>query len=503
MNPMGNRIKQGVARGLVLSACLGGALAAPLAEPEPNPVICGAQPGVPFDLMKDRETVREEFKSKILELAGGCKKKKLFATRVELYELVLDFDPENEEAKKALGYKKQRDGSWKLKPRRVAPKDKSKPLAEEVAAEKQAAMTAYTEHLLAVLKSYEKVASKEDRELLMADVLAIDPDNAYVHEVHGEAKVGEEWVLKETVSAKTRRGELKDFVRAAFASLPAPSIVEPSPREAAFGINWSAVIATPVGRTLGTVSKAEIEKLSQAMWVTRSYFNDALGARAKLPKKLTVYSFSDPADGMTFVAKHPDLEEDYRAFLKTLEGSGIQGTDDFAQWSSDEQRRLDGLVRQAIAWLFADGFEIFPTHGWAFEGFGLYLTREIAGSRLTWFVGPSKSMDADAEQEFRDRLMEPSTNWMNEAYLILKEPGRPQLKDLLVKGVNELTPEDLLYSYVLAAYLIEARPAELPAILRAMGKGKSSILTLKAELKIQIPELEDRILRWLSERLAR
>ncbi len=504
------RFKNVLVGGLLVGALLSGktvvALSASITElprgiePQPSLAAAGCEES---DLIKDRAVVRAKLEAQLMELVEDCSKKKLFATRTALYELVLEFDPENVEAKKGLGYKKQKDGSWTLKPRRMAPKDKSASLAEEIEAQKKEALTVYAEHLLAVLKSYESVASKENRELLMSDVLAVDPNNAVVREARGETLLEEDWVLKETAIAKQRRAELKDFVRAAFASLPPLAAVEPTPREAAFGLPWSVVISTPVGRTLGTASKAEIEKLSQAMWVTRSYFNDTLGARGTLPKELTVYSFGAPADGLVFVDKHPDVDEDYRAFLKTLEGSGIQGTGDFAQWAPNEQRRLDGLVRQAVAWLFAGAYEIFPKHGWVFEGFGLYLTREIAGTRLTWFVGPSSTLDAQSEQELRDRLMEPTTNWMNEAFLILQAPGRPNLKKLLEKGVNELTPEDLLYSYVLAAYLIEAEAPHVPELLRTIGKGKSSVLAIQAELKTQIPELEDRILRWLSERLAR
>lgn len=269
------------------------------------------------------------------------------------------------------------------------------------------------------------------------------------------------------------------------------------------GLAWSAVYTSPVGRSLGTGSTAEIEKLNQAMWVTYEYFNSTFSSKAKLPKNLTVFTLASPADGMAFVDAHPDVDDEYREFLRTLEGSGIRGTGDFAQWSSDEQRRLDGLVRQALAWLFASGFEIFPKHGWAFEGFGLYLTRELVGTRLTWFAGPSTNMPAAQEQALRRRLLDPTCNWMNEAYEVVKRPQRPQLNLLLEKDVSEMSPEDLLYSYVLAAYLVEAESVKLPTILTKMGQGTKSATAIEAELGINVLELDRRLRRWLSERLVR
>ena len=52
-------------------------------------------------------------------------------------------------------------------------------------------------------------------------------------------------------------------------------------------------------------------------------------------------------------------------------------------------------VRLGLAWLFYDAYGVWLKHGMLFEGLGLYLTRELIGTRLTWFVQPSQYERSD------------------------------------------------------------------------------------------------------------
>ena len=185
---------------------------------------------------------------------------------------------------------------------------------------------------------------------------------------------------------------------------------------------------------------------------------------------------------------------------RQLDGSGIQGTGDYAHWGPEEERRLDGLVRQALAWLLVESYGVSPESGWALEGFGLYLCRELIGTRLTWFVKPSENTVASEDNALRARLLDTRTNWMNEANKVLQGEHSPKLEFVLGKTVNNLTTEDLLYSYVLAAFLLEARPEVIPPLLRAIGGGATSQDALQKELGLDLPRIDGLVRRWLTER---
>ena len=73
---------------------------------------------------------------------------------------------------------------------------------------------------------------------------------------------------------------------------------------------------------------------------------------------------------------------------------------------------------------------------------------------------------------------------------------------LVGRSVNSLTTEDMLLSYVLAAYLVEARPEEAVVLLRRIGAGESSQAAVESVLDLDLAQLGRRLRRWLDERIA-
>ena len=207
-----------------------------------------------------------------------------------------------------------------------------------------------------------------------------------------------------------------------------------------------------------------------------------------------------PGEKQLFLEKHPKSEGAYREFLETLEGSGIQGSHDMAHWGEAEAMRLDELVRLALGWLLYDAFKITADVAWVHEGVGLYMTRELVGTRLTWFVKPSEYLKPREEQALRARLLKPGTNWMDEAQRMLAREHSPKLAFVMGKRVDNMTPEDMLYAYVMAAYLLEGRPAEAPALLAKIGAGTPSAVAVQEVLGIDVRQLDERVRRWLGER---
>lgn len=363
------------------------------------------------DLDEEREAARVELVAALEELAVWAGKKKLFAKRADVYRRLLHFEPEHEEALRGLGYTKDKDGGWKEPKAKRPPRDFDKAAAKEFDERSAAVAETYATALLGLIERYGEELSPRDRRAVIDDVLHADPDDARARALIGEARLGDAWVLVETARAKERRPQIKDLVRKAFRKVPKAERVEPNAKEQVFDLRWKGVYATPLVRSLSTGSAEEAERMTQAMAASLSLFNDALGAEASLPEELTVYTLANEGDKEAFLGKHPAIDDEYRKFLSQLEGSGIMDSDDFAQWSPDPLRRLDSLVRISIMWMFVDGFGVTPKTGWAFEGFGLYLTRELVGTRLTWFVRPSEYLVAAEDNALQARLLDTRTNW--------------------------------------------------------------------------------------------
>src|SRR6185295_17641971 len=99
-------------------------------------------------------------------------------------------------------------------------------------------------------------------------------------------------------------------------------------------------------------------------------------------------------------------------------------------WDPDPKIRLDNAVRHTLNHLMHDAFNATPKQGWIWEGLGLYLTRELISTRLTWFMTKPASDDA-TDVALRGVLATSDTNWMSEALKLLDGEKPPKLTTVL------------------------------------------------------------------------
>ncbi|MEW6074509.1 MAG: hypothetical protein AB1726_18180 [Planctomycetota bacterium] len=480
-------------------AAIGAGVPAPGAAP---PAAVRAE-GVDETLLATvRAQAQKELVGGLEKHAAWCEAARLFAARDEAFREIVAIAPEHEKARRGLGHRRDADGNWKdpdpdRPPARNFDRSKLKEAAERLAA----ARRPYSDCLHAFLAAHASELSAAQLRGLVAEILARDPADARAHALLGHVELDGAWVLAETAAARARRRELGELVRGLAAAAPAPSEATPSARDARIGLEWSAVVATPRFRALGTVGRDEAVQALRALHVAEGYCAGALGTRARLADGLTVYLLGDPVEKVALIEGHPDPTPEDRAYLMTLDGAGIPGSSDIAYWAKSEARRVDGVVRVALGVLLTSGFEISPyDHAWVYEGFGLYMTYEILRTRLNWFALAAHDLPAEEEQALRSRLIRPETPWMQEAYDLLRRTEAPALPGILKKDLNSLTAVDLVLSYALSAFLIEAHPGETPAILGAIGGGKDSTLVLQEALGMDLAALEARLETWLQER---
>lgn len=444
---------------------------------------------------------RAELVLQLVELAAWCKEAKLPASRAALYGEVLQLEPGNEAAREGLGHKKQRDGTWKEPaPRRATAADQGATALAELAERRAAVDDAYCKSCIELLEANAAEVGARRRAALVEELLARAPENARVRALTGETRDEGAWVLEETVTAKARRAELREMLQRIFAESSEPSQTMPKPREKAFPIEWKTVVDAKVARVLGTGRPEEVVTFGRVMQVAQHYFEEAFGVEANYYPDATCFLLANEGEKEVFLSNHPKVDEKYRKFLVKLEGTGIDQSGDFVYWASDERLRIDGSTRIALSMLFRDAFKISALHGWIFEGFGLYLTRELVGTRLTWFARPSEMSTAEEDMALRARLLDPKTNWMDEAQKVLNSDRSPRLVFVMGKDVNSLTPEDLLLSYVAAAYLLEGCPEETPELLRRIGNGTLAPTAVEEIFGMDVHAFDARMRRWLSER---
>lgn len=467
----------------------------------------------PKEVPKELADARAALVTRLLELATWCNTAELFEDRDKIYKQVLGLQPENLEAHKGLHHVHTLNGTWKEEAKHD-PKNRPNPKATAELPERRAnAVRPFGEKVAALAKATSDAAAKQ---ALCDEVLALDPDDAAVHEVLGQVRLDDRWVLPDTAHAKPRRAEIKAIVKDVLARVETPRTDKPTADEAAMGPAWKSVAQTKSVRVLSSVSEDEAAHIARSCEAAGMLAQAILGGEFPYPTNYTIFDM-ELGEKTTFLAHLPRLDDAERARLAKLFGTGIPNTDNVAVWDKEPPRRLDTAVRQTLAHLLTKGFGLKSSCGWAWEGFGLYLTRELIGTRLTWFVSgdaaeaepPAKGDGKPASPAggaksgtaaLRGRLLVPDSNWMNEALKLLTSEPLPKLEEILKRDLDHLGTADMVIGYALAAYLMEARSEAAADFLRRSAAGGEPAEVSKTALGMSVADLQARLTQWLSER---
>lgn len=448
------------------------------------------------DFESDHQALRDELATQVESFARWCEEEDLLVQRNKAYSALLELDPEHVKAHEALGHRHQKDGSWVIPSRVKRVYDNEKKLGElaaELLERRRAAVRDYRDAAFALLDADPELAAAHGADVY-AVVLAIDEDDAEVRARRGEARYGNAWVLAETARAYEHRPQIRRIVAEAVRRAGARETLEQL--DATDG--WRSHARTPEVEVFGSVEMEEALRAAQAAHATGDVYRRLFQSRHHLPADMTVYLLGDRAELVPFLERVPNLTDEEREFLAQLVGSGIPRTANTAQWSESRARRLDGVVRHTIGQYMVADLGLTTNHAWAWEGIGLYLTRELVGSRLTWYIGGT---DENTElANLRADLLVQESNWMNAAWTLLKGDRAPRMGEVLRQNAGEMGVDGMLASYAFCAYLIEGRPDELPEVLIRTGRGEEPEQVVREALGMTMDELQVRVERWLSER---
>ena len=433
---------------------------------------------------------------RLLTLAQWCHESELFEERDRLWNLVIGIDVDNAEARKGLRYARNTDGSWKEPAPRPA-KNRNPSALEKLPAKRAEAVQPFRDELVGRFES-EKIPLSA-RKTVLDEILAVDPDDESCHTLLGEARVDGKWVLAETATGKARRAAIRAAADSAKAVPAAFEKTEASDEDKALFEKWKCGTQLGTIRVLASGDDSQCQKLADACRIAAQVFQVALGREPAYAEGFTLYVVAGKGEKETFISKIPDLDDPARAAMKKTIGGGLPGTWKVAIFEPEPARLLDCAVRHALAHLLNQGFHVGTAQPWIFEGFGLYLTREVCGTRLTWFCSGT-GVAGEGKNSPRAKLMVASSNWMNEALQVLSKEPAPDLGKVLAKDMAAMGVDDLLVSYALAAYLIEGRPDSVASLLQSAGEGKPAAEAVQATLGLTVPELQTRLVQWLKER---
>jgi hypothetical protein len=433
---------------------------------------------------------------RLLDLATWCNQNQLFEERDRVWRAVIAMEPDNLEARKGLRYARNVDGSWKEPSQRPA-KNMNAAALEKLPEKRAEAVRPFSESLIGKIK--DATVPPEVRRSVLTEILAVDPDDAEAHALLGEVQTDKGWVLQETATAKKRRAEIRAAVEAAKAAPPGILPATASADEKKLFDKWKSGAQSGTVRVIGSGEAKPCEDLADRCRIAGAAFQAVLGAPPAWAEGFGMFIVAGAGEKDAFVAGLSGLDDAQRESLKRTIGGGIPGTWKIVLFEADEKKRLDCGVRHALAHLLHQGWNVETEHAWIFEGLGLYLTREICGTRLTWFC-TGAGVSNQAKNSPRGKLIVGDVNWMNEAYTLLTRESPVDLATVLGRDLSTMGVEDVLVSYALAAYLVEGRPEAIPVLLKAVGEDVPPADALHTALGLTVPELQERLVRWLSER---
>jgi len=472
----------------------------PAARPAEKPAARTAGDEIPVSgnqagsVEEQRTAARTKLTERLNVLASWCNDKELFLERDRVWRKILEIAPDDPGARKGLRYARNVDGSWKDPAPREA-KNRNLEALADLHAREEGVYAPYGDGLLALARAADRSAA--ERDALVAEIRAIAPNHAGLHEWLGDVQMGDRWVMPETATAKARRGAIRAEAKRVMEAGAAIATAAPEVEESALGVTWKTVLQGENVRVLSTGPEEEALRIARACEGAGALLGFALGTEVRYPGAYTLYVLTQPGEKEVFLAQLPGLADDERARLSALEGTGIPRSNNVALFGQDPARRVDAAVRHTIGNILGISLGVSHKTAWAWEGLGQYLTRELVGTRLTWFV--SEAADPTTAG-LRGKLMTPESNWFQEAFDLLSTGTAVPLEDLLRRDLDAFDVPGALTGYVWIAYLLEGQPEATLEFVTRSAKGEDPAVIAREVLKRTPSELQERLMQWLSER---
>jgi hypothetical protein len=253
---------------------------------------------------------------------------------------------------------------------------------------------------------------------------------------------------------------------------------------------------------LASASRSELREAARIAEATVHFFEECFrGAVGVRPQVFLLVTTHEEYESV--IRRHPGTSEGFRKFAVGVGSVWLPKSNRVVARKDTQEGRIEIAARQPLGSLLYRQFGIEPEHGWACEGFGLYLTEALVGLRTSYSVwrGEYARDNRREKEELWARIRALRADWFEIARELARDGKSPEFALLMSKDVNTLEPADIVFSYVLAAYLLEAQVESTPGLLRAVGERRIAFHeAVRDKLGMTVPELQERVLAWLEER---
>ena len=422
------------------------------------------------------------------QLASWCKEERLFQSWHATYAAILVLDPDHEEARKTLKYKRDKNGEWQRKSTRE-PRNRNEKALPEYERRKQAWYAQYVDGAHALYESSEAPEEAAARGRILAAILQVAPDDARARAALGEVRHQGRWILAESGRALVRREKIHALARSAI-----EAIGSPKPLEIPASLKKSSLPFTHAAQheALKVITTHPLEETRRATVLAGASwkFTAALFDLDTSALELQVYLLAGLEQARTLWREYEGPKFDLN---EKVSGDWVSATE-LVGWSDTPEKRFDGVTRQVIGRRFSSSFGIWIKNGWIFEGMGFYLAERICGTRLTWFASPDRYA-SNKPSKARDL----ESQWMLLGLARLEERGPQILLHTMRRDIAAMTDDHVVVAYVLAAYFLEAHPKKVPKLLRASAKAKDRAQPVLDAVGMELEAFHAHLVRWLKE----
>ena len=449
-------------------------------------------PGEAYD--KAKEKVSHKVADDLCAVAKWCDGEEYYMERDRYYELALQYEHDHRKARTALKYVRGDDGEWVQSDEYMPERNHGRVEYEQVEEREDKVWERWARSMVSVIDKHEDDLTDDEHEAELRSVLERFPDHEKVRRRLGyvEGWEGRKWVTPAAKRAHERRKEIQAAAKAQRKRTPEPQDSPLEGYEEDLKIPFGAQRETDAARVVTTSSKKEADAALELIAAAPNFLAEVLGIGADVPAGMTAYL----VDGKSLLA-------DLAAAVPGARAASVKGV---ASWwatgstlfigTGSRASRLDMVSSQTIHHLLGSAYGIGSKQGWAHEGFGIYLSYKLCGTRLSYSVRATEYTGDDPRPG--NRLAGSGANWLQLAHEVLRGEKPPTLPFLLGKDVNQLTGEDLLLSYGLAAYVLEAHADKASAILGRLAQEPAATV-LEEELGTKLAELQEDLTEWLGE----
>ena len=440
-----------------------------------------------------RAKIALELAPALEELVAWCQDQRLYQARNELSLALLHFDPEHEKARRLLGYKKNRDGTWRAPRVPARGRNSGKKHLEELVLRLKETLQPFCDRLLRLHN--DGTSHNAARNKIVADLLALRPDSEEYRKLDGEVQDDGEWILVETLAIRERREFITNSADQALVDGGEPQPDPLSHSEASAKLDWQNGWNTPHFRVQGTVDSKELKRVAEHLEACVPFYQEVMKPKRPWAGRLTAYLLTSRTEVKTALG------------ARSASGKTLSMTDVGRVWALPElgliismkptpEGRLDSVVRFAMGFLSYAHIGSPPES--LDEGLMLYLGQKISTTTLTWAFNTDR-YSGSKKKSIKSDLFAENADWLRAARELLASGQRPETHKLLYTTLNAMTEIDYVFSFALAAYLIEGRPQDGVAFLHAMGHRSRPEEALEKTTNLTFQSLDERLVRWLAE----